>query len=151
MVGQWSGPTLQNSSCKALLNALSVPLMPGSSSAVASMIFTVLVFSAGRLDLASCVAGSTCGPRPKPAPPPPLPPRAGGSSARLGPAIAPAFENAAPAGSPQVEPAPARTSPPPRPPAGAAGTTGRMLNWPDIKTAPLTPTPFGPQSSGRPM
>ncbi len=53
IVGQWSGPTLQSSSCKALLKALSAPLIPGSSSAVASMIFTVDVFSAGRLDRAS--------------------------------------------------------------------------------------------------
>ena len=45
---------------------------------------------------------------------------------------------------------PAAAPAPPRPPA-PWGWSGAMLNWPDMKIAPFTPTPLGPYSSGRPM
>src|SRR5580700_10130712 len=91
---------------------------PGSSSALARMIFTVVFLSSGRLDRASRVAGSTGAPNPGGGPPagrPPAPPGGGPNDASgppgcpsVRPGSAPADDIAAPPGSPQVLPESAR-------------------------------------------
>ena len=56
-------------------------------------------------------------------------------------------------GNPQLVPAAVSVSAAPRPAPlpPPAGCTGAMLNCPDMKIAPFTPTPFGVHNSGRPM
>src|SRR5579863_1901689 len=118
------------------------PSTPGSSSAEANNSFTLVFLYSGKVDRANSVAASTgCGPRP---------PSAAGV-ARLGPEIAP---STAPGPfAPHVLPAPAKAGfgAPGAGPRPAPGTwSGAMFHWPDIRMAPFTPTPFGPQTSGRP-
>src|SRR5579859_4287734 len=119
------------------------PLTPGSSSAETNNSFTLVFLYSGSVDRASSVAASTgCGP-------PPPSPAAG--VARLGPEIAPSAEVGPFA--PHVLPAPAKfgfgaPGAGPRPTPGTS--SGAIFHWPDIRMAPLTPAPFGPQTSGRP-
>src|SRR5580704_978736 len=165
MVGQCSGPALQRSSCKIWRKGIMPPSTagsaPGSSSALASIIFTDVFFSSGRLDRDSRVAASTGGP-PKPAGGAPPPGRAapgGGPNGVSGPpgcpsvrpGSAPDDENAPPFTS-QVLPASASAASGFDPAGGGGTSSGAMSNAAgDMKITPFTPTPLGPYSSGRPM
>src|ERR1700722_16663990 len=146
-----------------------MPLVPtpGSSSALARIIFTEVFLSSGRLERAKRVAASTGGPpRPAGGPParrPPAPPvggpPAGGPNAASGPpgypaarpGSAPSEENAPPFTS-QVLPASARAANGFEPAGGGGTSSGAISNAAgDMKITPFTPTPFGPYSSGRPI
>src|SRR5271170_6862888 len=137
---------------------------PGSSSALARIIFTDVLLSSGRLDRANCVAASTGGP-PKPAGGPagraPAPPGGGapgnGASGPPGcpsvfPGRAPDEENAPPC-TPHVLPESARAANGFPAPGGGAGNCSGAISKAagDMKITPFTPTPFGPYNSGRPM
>src|ERR1700727_3304847 len=128
MVGQCSGPALQRSSCntwrKGIMPPSTAGSAPGSSSALASIIFTDVFFNSGRLERASRVAASTGGP-PKPAGGPP--PEGGAASGPPGcpsvrPGSAPEDEKAPPS-TPHVLPALARAANGFPAPAGGGGSS----------------------------
>src|SRR5580698_2405308 len=135
---------------------------PGSSSALTSIIFTVVFFNSGRLDRARRVAASTGGPPKPPGAPPagrPAAPPAGGPNGASGPpgcpdvrpGSAPAEEKAPPF-TPHVFPASASAASGFDPAGGGGTSSGAISNGAgDMKITPFTPTPFGPYNSGRPM